>query len=94
MTDRKKKGTGGTEAGSEATRGIRAASGNEASGNAEGNRAGEGQGPARSTPTPSRQGDGDESRTGSESVEGTTRQHESGYGGHGGEPKTSSDQRE
>ncbi len=87
-----KKDTGSKQAGSEATRGIHGAA---KDGGQEGNRAGEGSGPARSTPTPSRQGDGEEDvRPGSEPLEGATRQHESGYGGHGGQPKTSSDQRE
>ncbi|MDQ3697820.1 MAG: hypothetical protein M3373_07320 [Gemmatimonadota bacterium] len=38
--------------------------------------------------------EGDVDRAGSEPIEGRSHEHESGYGGRGGEPKTSSDQRE
>lgn len=39
-------------------------------------------------------GDADSSRRGSEPLTGRTQEHVSGYGGAGGKPKTSSDQRE
>lgn len=49
-------------------------------------------------PQPTRQGDGDPgTRSGQpnpEDVPSHSTQHKSGYGGEGGEPKTSSDQRE
>lgn len=39
------------------------------------------------------QGDGQDDRAGSEPMRGSEHQHVSGYGGEGGKPKTSSDQR-
>lgn len=39
-------------------------------------------------------GDADDTRRGSEPLAGRTKEHVSGYGGAGGAPKTSSDQRE
>ena len=51
-----------------------------------------------SSPRPTRQGDGDPgTRSGQpnpEDVSSHSYEHKSGYGGEGGEPKTSSDQRE
>jgi hypothetical protein len=52
----------------------------------------------QSTPRPTRQGDGDPgTRSGQpnpEDIPSHSHEHKSGYGGEGGEPKTSSDQRE
>ena len=81
-------GSGGgrsTGAGSEASEGIHAAQGGrDQSQNSSVESAGTGLSGSG----------GDVDRTGSEPLHGRTREHLSGYGGSGGRPKTSSDQRE
>ena len=55
-----------------------------------------GQGPSSRTSADQAAGGtaGDDARRGSEPLTGREREHESGYGGRGGSPRTSSDQRE
>ena len=81
---RRDAGEGASGAGSEAAQGIHAA----ASDNREQQRTG-----GRTMSTGQRQ-PGEAGWSGSEPLEQTSQPHTSGYGGQGGEPRTSSDQRE
>jgi hypothetical protein len=76
-------GEGATGAGAEAAQGVHAASGGR-----EQERAG------INTTTTGQPQPGQPGWSGSEPLEGTSQPHTSGYGGEGGRPRTSSDQRE
>jgi len=83
---------GATGAGSEAARGLHAKS--DSSANETSNRAGEAQSDEGRAGESPRGAEADVETSGSEPLSDSARQHESGYGGRGGEPRTSSDQRE
>ncbi|MDQ6887839.1 MAG: hypothetical protein M3068_11150 [Gemmatimonadota bacterium] len=82
---RKAEDSTGAGAGSESARGIQEA------GSGSGQRSGGASGGASN-----RSGEEPQSSSamGSEAIEGRTQEHESGYGGRGGEPRTSSNERE